>query len=158
MTRRRLFALPLLLLASIALQLVALPQAIAPARPLLVAMVIAYWTFISAAGPSIVIVWLVGLVLDVLFNTALGEHALALLLMVWLVHWLRRFMLMVSFWQTALVLAPAWVVYTGAMFWIDGARGVQADTWARWLPVVSSVILWPFLFPVLSTIGKPGRD
>jgi rod shape-determining protein MreD len=67
-------------------------------------------------------------------------------------------MLMVSFWQTTLVLAPAWALYTGVMFWIDGSRGVHTDAWMRWLPIVSSVILWPFLFPVLSMLGRPGRD
>jgi rod shape-determining protein MreD len=158
MTRRSIVAFPVLLISAIALQLVALPNAIAPARPLWVPMIFAYWTFISPAGPSILLAWLVGLTLDVLFNTPLGEHAVALLLMIWLVHWLRRFMLMVSFWQTTLVLAPAWAVYAGLTFWLDGSRGVRADAWMLWLPIASSVILWPFLFPVLSMLGKPSRD
>jgi len=156
--RRRVLALPLLLLAAIALQLVHLPDAIAPARPLLVPMVFAYWTYISPAGPSILLAWLVGLVLDVLLNAPLGEHALALLIGIYMVYRMRRIMLMVSFWQTALVLALPLGLYTVVLFYIDGVRGQQADLWTRWLPIASSVILWPFLFPVLSMLGKPSRD
>src|SRR5581483_3195656 len=156
--RRRVLALPILLLAAIALQLVHLPDAIAPARPLLVPMVFAYWTYISPAGPSILLAWLVGLVLDVLLNAPLGEHALALLVGIYMVYRMRRIMLMVAFWQTALVLALPLGLYTVVLFYIDGVRGQQADLWTRWLPIASSVILWPFLFPVLSMLGKPSRD
>lgn len=158
MNRRSILAYPLLIVLAIALQLVALPQAIAPARPLWVPMLFAYWTYISPAGPSILLAWLVGLVLDVLFNAPLGEHALALMVGIYMVYRMRRIMLMVSFWQTALVLALPLSLYTVVLFYIDGVRGQQADVWARWLPIASSVILWPFLFPVLSMLGKPSRD
>ncbi len=158
MNRRSILAYPLLILLAIALQLVALPQAIAPARPLWVPMLFAYWTYISPAGPSILLAWLVGLVLDVLFNAPLGEHALALMVGIYMVYRMRRIMLMVSFWQTALVLALPLSLYTVVLFYIDGVRGQQADVWTRWLPIASSVILWPFLFPVLSMLGKPSRD
>ena len=158
MTRRSILATPILLIAAITLQLMVLPQSLAMARPLLVPMVLAYMTYISPAGPSILLAWFVGLILDVMFNTVMGEHALALIVMVYTVHRLRRVMLMVPFWQTALVLILPWGLYTVVLFWIDGVRGQHADVWARWLPIATSVILWPFLFPILSMLGKPGRD
>ncbi len=158
MNRGSIFALPILLLAAIALQLVVLPDAVAAARPLWVPIVFAYWTYASPRHASLLLAWVTGLTLDVLFNTPMGQHAFGLVITVYLVARLRRFMLMVPFWQTALVLIPVWAMYALAMFWADGVRGQQADVWARWLPVASSTLLWPFLFPVLSTLGKPSRD
>jgi rod shape-determining protein MreD len=158
MMRRSVLALPILLLAAIALQLIVLPDAIAAARPLWVPMVLAYWTFVSPRHASLLLAWMLGIVLDVLFNTPLGQHALGLVLVMYLVARSRRVMLMVPFWQTSFVLAAILGLYALEMFWADGARGQQADVWARWLPVASSALLWPFLYPVLSSLGKPGRE
>jgi len=158
MTRRSIFAFPLLLLVAIALQLMALPDSIASARPLWVPIVLAYWTYVSPRGASILLAWLVGLGLDVLFNAPLGQHALGMVLVVYAVSRARRVMLMVPFWQTSFVVAGVFALYALAMFWADGVRGQQADVYARWLPVASSALLWPFLFPVLSSLGKPSRE
>lgn len=159
MSRRNpLLAFPALLLAAVALQLVALPDPVAPARPLWVPMALAYWTYLAPRHPSLLLAWLTGVALDVLFNTTLGQHALGLVLTVYLVARLRKFLLVLPFWQTTLVLLPVWAAYAFLMFWIDGASGQQADAWSRWLPVASSAILWPFLFPIFSSLGRPGRE
>jgi rod shape-determining protein MreD len=157
-TRRSFLAFPILLVAAIALQLIALPGSIAAARPLWVPMVLAYWTYVSPRHASLLLAWLTGLALDVLFNAPLGQHALGLVLVVYSVARARRLMLMVPFWQTSFVVAGVFGLYALAMFWADGVRGQQADVWARWLPVASSALLWPFLFPVLSSLGKPSRE
>jgi rod shape-determining protein MreD len=158
MNRRSIFAFPVLLIAAIALQMVSLPDSISSGRPLWVPMVMAYWTYVSPRSASMILAWLTGIVLDVLFNTPLGQHALGLVLVVYLVARARRFMLMVPFWQTSFVVAGVLAVYALEMFWADGVRGQQADVWARWLPVATSALLWPFLFPILSSLGKPSRD
>lgn len=158
MNRRSIFAFPILLIVAIALQMVVLPDAIANGRPLWVPMVMAYWTFVSPRSASMLLAWMIGIVLDVLFNTPLGQHALGLILVVYAVSRARRIMLMVPFWQTSFVVAGAFALYALEMFWADGVRGQQADVWARWLPVATSALLWPFLFPVLSALGKPDRE
>ena len=159
MTRQApVFAFVVLLIAAIMLQMLTLPNAIAPARPLWVPMLLAYWTYVSPRHASLLLAWVTGLALDVLFSTVLGQHALGLVLVVYAVARMRRLIIMLPFWQTTLALAPIWAGYSFLMFWIDGVRGQQADAWLRWLPVASSTLLWPFLYPVLSSLGKPSRD
>lgn len=147
-----------LLIAALFLQLVPLPDSIEAARPLWVPMLFAFWTYAQPRRVSLLLAWLVGLCLDVLFNTAMGQHALGLVVTVYIVMRLRSFLLVLPFWQTTLVLIPVWGAYAFLMFWIDGVRHQQADLWLRWMPVVSSTFLWPLFFPLLNRLGKPSRD
>lgn len=148
----------LLLLVALFLQLVPLPDFAAPARPLWVALVFAFWTYVTPKRVSLLLAFVVGVALDVLLNTVLGQHALGLIVAIYAVARMRSFLVMVPFWQTTLVLAPVWALYAFLMFWIDGARGQQADAWLRWMPVASSTLLWPLLFPLLNRLGKPARE
>lgn len=148
----------LLLPIALLLQLVPLPEAVAPARPLWVAMLFAFWTYIAPRRVSLLLAFLVGLAMDVLFNTVLGQHALGLIVSIYLVARMRNFLLMVPFWQTSVLMAAVWALYAFLMFWIDGARGQQADPWLRWMPVAATTFAWPLLFPLLNRLGKPARE
>jgi rod shape-determining protein MreD len=153
----RLGFLGLLLLATI-LQLMQLPDAIAAWRPLWVPMVLAFWAYVSPRNVSLLLAWIVGLALDVLFNSVLGQHALGLVITVYAVTRMRKLLLVLPFWQTTLALIPVWALYAFLMFWIDGVREQQADPWMRWLPVATTALLWPFFFPLLNRFGKPSRE
>ena len=156
--RRSFFIFPVLLLISLMLQLLALPDLVAPARPLWVAMLFALWTYISPRSVSLLLAWMTGIAMDVAFNTVLGQHALGLVLVVYLVSRLRKWLIVIPFFQTAVALIPVWAAYALVMFWIDGTREQQADPWLRWLPVISTTLMWPFLFPLLNRLGKPSRE
>jgi rod shape-determining protein MreD len=147
-----------MLLIAMILQLVQLPDLIAPARPLWVPMLLAFWTYMAPARVSLLLAWIAGLALDVLFNTGLGQHALGLVVTVYAVARMRKLLIVLPFWQTTLALIPVWVLYALLMFWIDGTRAQAADLWIRWLPVVSTTLLWPLFFPLLNRLGKPSRE
>ena len=143
---------------SLVLQLVALPEAVAAFRPQWVALTIAWWAFASSDRPVLPIAWIAGLALDVLFNSLLGEHALALVTVAFLVRRLRSTLILFSPLQISLALIPVWVVYAFLMFWIDGLSHHTAVPALRWLPVISSSLLWPIAAGFMDRLrAEPNR-
>lgn len=147
------------LLIALLLQMVQLPEALAGARPMWLPLLLAYWALTEPRVPALAGAFIVGLVSDVLLGSVLGQHAFALLLVVYLVTRLRPIFALFPLWQATLALAPAWLLYAFCLFWIDGATGHQANPWLRWLPVVSTGLFWPLIYIVMeSLLGRRGDE
>lgn len=141
MSRSLVFVLSLAL--SLLLQIVNLPDSLALARPSWPLLVIGYWALYEPQMPSLIGAWLLGLCCDVLFNSALGEHALALVIASAVIVRLRGTIALFSIGQAALALVPVWALYTLLLFTIDRITHHAADPVLRWLPVLSTALLWP---------------
>lgn len=140
------------LLLSFLLQLVALPDLVGAARPLWIPLIIAYWALIEPRVPILLMAFLSGLLVDVLFSTVLGQHSLGLVLLAYLVSRMRPIFILFPLWQSTLALVPAWLLYTYLMFWIDAGTHHQADLWLRWLPVFSTTLFWPLVFVLMELV------
>lgn len=147
------------LAAALLLQIVDLPEALAAARPNWPLLVIGYWALYAPAMPSIIGAWVLGLCCDVLFNAALGQHALGLIVAAALVARLRGIYILFPLWQAALALAPVWALYSFLMFWIDGLTHHAAEPTLRWLPVLTTTIAWPLFAGLLDGLRiRRARD
>jgi rod shape-determining protein MreD len=83
-----------------------------------------------------------GLALDTLSGALLGQHALALLLIVYLS---QRFHLRIRVFpvsQLALTVVALLALYQFVLFWVDGVAGRTVPLVERWAPVVSGSLLW----------------
>lgn len=160
MSRDRLLYLGLILslVLALLLQLVDLPEWLAGARPLWVALVLSYWALREPRISALTAAFVTGLALDVLFGTALGQHALGLVLVVYLVERLRNVFVLFPLPQATLALIPVWLLYCFLMFWIDGATRHEANIWLRWLPVVSTTLFWPLVFSVMELLRRAPED
>jgi rod shape-determining protein MreD len=137
------------LLLALLLQLVMLPEAVAAARPLWLPLMLVYWALMEPRVPVLATALLFGLVQDVMFNTILGQHALGLVLLVYLVARLRGVFVLFPLWQSTLVLAPVWMGYCLLMAWIDTFTHHRADELLRWLPALSTMLFWPLVYSIL---------
>ena len=140
------------LLAALLLQLVELPEVLAAARPMWLPLFLAYWALTEPRVSVLVGGFLLGLASDVLFGSVLGEHALALVIVAYMVTRLRVIFALFPLWQATLALIPAWTLYAFTLFWIDGATQHQADPWLRWLPIVATTLFWPLVYSTLETL------
>lgn len=140
------------LLLALLLQLVVLPDPFGAARPLWLPLVIAYWALIEPRVPILLASFIGGLISDVLFSSVLGQHALGLVLLAYIVSRMRPIFILFPLWQATLALAPAWLLYTYLMFWIDASTHHQADLWLRWLPVISTTLFWPLVFVLMELV------
>jgi rod shape-determining protein MreD len=149
-------AYTLSLLAALLLQLVELPEIVSAARPLWLPLMIAYWALTESRVHVLLGAFIVGLLADVTFGTALGQHELGLVLVAYFVTRMRPIFVLFPLWQATLALIPVWLTFSFLMFWIDGITNHRADLWLRWLPVLSTTLFWPLLFALMEIVR--GRE
>lgn len=135
-----------------------LPEWAEPFRPDWITLTLIYWAMTFPLSYSIGIAWIAGLVLDVAHGTLLGQHALAMSIVIYVTvkfHLqLRQFPLLQVMGTVFALLA----FYQFILFWINGVAGIAAPSIAYWGPVVSGTIIWPllsvFLMGVRQRVGR----
>lgn len=119
-------------------------------RPLWLTLVLSSWAILKPTRMSLVSVWILGLVEDVLYGTLLGQHALVLVLSIFLVRSLYRQAHMFPLWQQALLLFGVFGLGQLLQLWLYNLSGHRASLVSFLLPALTSAILWPFLHRLLS--------
>ncbi len=149
---RRHRALPVIgsIILALMLTMVPLPAAIDTYRPDWVALVLIYWTMMLPQSYSVGIAWIVGLVLDVAQGTLLGQHALALVVVIFLTSRFHLLMRVFPMSQLTLTVFAMLAIYQFLLFWINGVGGVDAPASSYWGPVVTGTLFWPFVAAFLS--------
>ncbi|MGH8528448.1 MAG: rod shape-determining protein MreD [Nevskiales bacterium] len=142
-------------LLALLLTLLKLPDTLAVTRPALVLLVLAYWTQAAPSRFGMFIAWGMGLVLDVATAGVLGQHALAMVVSIYVLMRMRGVLRMAPMWQQCLLLLLVVVLYEFVLFWMDGVAGRSADPWYRWVPVLTTPLFWPlFHLLVLNLQGR----
>jgi rod shape-determining protein MreD len=126
-------------------------------RPAWVALVVIYWCMALPERVGIGIAWGIGVLIDALTGSLLGEHALALALIAFLVLRWHLQLRIYPLWQQTLAVTMLLMLYEFIPFWIDGAVGYTNPAEARWLPIVSSMILWPWVLHALRYLRRRYR-
>lgn len=140
------------IVVALMLSIAPLPAAAAPFRPDWVAITLIYWSMHLPRTYGVGTAWLVGIVLDVAQGTLLGQHALALSLIVYMsVKFHLQIRLFPMSQMTATVLALL-AIHRFVLFWINGVAGVEAPPETYWGPVLTGTLVWPLANIVLRTI------
>jgi len=149
---RALRQLPVLVTLMIAFMLMIspVPAAAEPFRPDWLALVLVFWAMTVPRSYSVGIAWLIGIVLDVAQGTLLGQHALALCVIVYITAKFHLLMRVFPLSQLTATVFALLALYQFLLFWINGVAGVTAPAVFYWGPVVSGTIVWPFLSILLS--------
>ncbi len=119
-----------------------LPGAIESFRPDWVAMALLYWSLVEPQRFSLLTAMAMGIALDTLTGALLGQHALALLIIVYLS---QRFHFRIRAFpasQVVMIAVALLALYEFVLFWIDGVAGRSVPLHERWGPVVSGAVLW----------------
>jgi rod shape-determining protein MreD len=134
-----------------------LPRMVDVARPYLLLLLVIYWSLSAPRIAGLMFAWLCGMAIDLLKGTTLGQHALAFLVVSFLTH---KFQLRIRIFplskQTLTVLILL-LVYEVLVWYTDGVLGYPVTTWARWIPVLTSTLLWPVVVGILDTWNRRSR-
>lgn len=147
-------AIYLTMAAALMLTILPLPEWAAPYRPEWLALVLLYWAMALPKVVNITSAWVLGIVLDLLTGSLLGQHALGLIVLSLITIHLHQQLRNFPIWQQSLVVAIIIAAYLGLMLWIEGLRGRAPETWLYWAPVLSSLLLWPWIFVFLREIRR----
>jgi len=123
-------------------------------RPAWVAMVLIYWCMALPHRVGIGVGWLLGILLDVLQGTLLGQNAIGLTILAFLTLKSHQRVRMYPLVQQALVICLFVLAYQLFSLWVRGIMGVPPRSWTYWMPAFTSMVLWPWLFIILRDLRR----
>ncbi|HAD32826.1 MULTISPECIES: rod shape-determining protein MreD [unclassified Methylophaga] len=138
------------LLFAILLMLVPLPDTLRYARPEWVAITLIYWAMALPQRVSIGVAWFTGLVMDVVTGGILGIHAFAYALVIYLVGRLHLQIRQYPLWQQAFTILSL----VSLVHFIVMLSAPITFSWNHWLTVLTSTLVWPFVYAVLRKIRR----
>lgn len=137
------FALALLL------SVASLPEFMEVGRPLWLALFLTYWVMALPHRVGMTTAWCIGLLADVLNGTLLGQNALILTLVTFLVLSLHQRLRMFPMWQQSMVLLVVFGLAQLVQLWLNALTGSRPPTLAFVLPALVSALLWPWVCTIL---------
>lgn len=154
--RSRLYILTTFIVALI-LTIVPVPNWAEQFRPDWVALTLIYWCMATPQRVGVGTGWTLGLLLDILYGSLLGSHALAKTLIAYFTVRLHLQLRMFPRWQQAVAVLLLLVVNQILVLWIRGAIGQAPATLSYWTASIVGMAIWPWLFVILRDVRRRGR-
>ncbi len=153
----RYFVIFLSLLTGLILMIMPLPETVQIYRPHWVALMLIYW---SMAIPERVGLWFAffsGIMVDVSQGTLLGQHALALIIIVYInLNFYQRIRVM-SLAQQAMYVFGLLVMGQVVIVWVEGIMGRPTPILAFFAAPFVGMLIWPWIFVILRDIRRKAR-
>lgn len=134
------------------LTIVPLPESLIQLRPDWVGLTLIFWCLALPYRISVGSGFIVGLLLDVLTGTLLGQHALALSLIAYVCVRLHARIRAYPAWQQMLTVLVLLVLHQLVVLWVDRTIGRPGHPFSYWLPSVISMFLWPLVYRWLNSV------
>ncbi|MCD6040075.1 MAG: mreD [Gammaproteobacteria bacterium] len=146
---RKGFIILISFLIAFILTLLPLPSWAVWLSPAWVLMILVYWVIAAPERINIGCACIAGIFLDVLQGTLLGEHALALILVIYLVTRVHSRLRMFALLQQSMIIFLFVLLYQGILFCIQGFLGILPSSWLYWSCSLTSMLLWPWVCSIL---------
>jgi len=142
------------LLVAFMLAIWPLPGWAEPFRPAWVPLIALYWCMALPYRFAVGWSWATGLLLDVLFGSLLGTHALAMAMLAFVAIQWHLPVRVYPLWQQSLAIGVLLALYEFLVFWIDGIAGAPVPLSWHLAPLPLSVLLWPWVFNLLRVLRR----
>lgn len=158
MTRRRNnWLLPVSLLLALLLGLLPLPASLLPLRPYWLALVWAYWVLEDEDRAGLGLAFLLGVLADIAFGGLLGEQALRLVVMTFILQRFRNQLRFFPMPQQALVIGALLLNDRVISAGVRLTLGAPQLPWAYWWAPLVGLVLWTPLFVLLDSLARERR-
>ncbi len=149
-----LWVIALTLLVALWLSVLPLPDWALWWRPAWVAMVVLYWVLALPQRFGVGMAWLSGLLLDIVSGAQLGQNALALAILAYIVLLLYQRLRMFTRSQQAGLVFVLVGLNQLLGHWVQSLSGTVASNLYFLLPALVSALLWPWLFELLRRLRR----
>lgn len=146
------------LVASLLVLVVPLPVGIDMARPYLLAMLLCYWMLEAPDKVGLGVAFVAGLAADLVSGTLLGEQALRLVVLAFLVQRFRARLRFFPLWQQALAVFALLLNDRLVALAIRLTSGDGLVPWGTWISPLVGLALWPWLFLLLDELRLRLRE
>ncbi|WP_019562792.1 rod shape-determining protein MreD [Thioalkalivibrio sp. ALMg13-2] len=144
----------LTLLAALALAIVPVPDILRPARPEWLALILIYWAMAFPSRIGILTAFVSGLLLDTLQGQLLGQNAIALAVVIYIVLQIHPRLRVYPVWQQMMVVAILMALFKLLALWPQGITGFPPGSLWYWAPVLTSALVWPLIFSLLRDLRR----
>ena len=151
------YAIALSIIAALVLQIMPMPVLADQLRPDWVLLVLSYWALALPNRVNVGVAFLNGLVLDVLLGTSLGIHSFAMCIAIFVLAANYQRLRNYSVWQQAVVIGILSALYHLIVFWLQHLLTDIYFQFTYLWPVVTSMLIWPWLFLLLRKIRRQLR-
>ncbi len=133
------------------------PEWARPYRPQWVTLTLIYWALATPQRVGVLVGFVLGIALDVLTGTLLGQHALGLSLVAFATIKLHQRIRVFPLWQQSLVVLVMLVSEHLIALWVMGATRELPPGLSYWAVPPLSALLWPWVFIVLRDLRRRFR-
>jgi rod shape-determining protein MreD len=144
------FMIVLTIIIAMLLMMVPLPESARFFRPEWVVLTLMYWAMALPHRVSIGVGWLSGLIMDVMMGGTLGVMAFSYAFAVYLIARFHLQLRQYPLWQQALTIFSVVLL----VHFVSVMAGRPEMSWVVWMPVVTSTLMWPVIYPVLRKIRR----
>ncbi|ANB18777.1 rod shape-determining protein MreD [Dokdonella koreensis] len=134
------------------LQLMPLPAMLLPIKPYWLALVLVYWAIETPDRVGLGFAFLLGLAGDVLAGQLLGEHALRLTALAFIVLRFRARLRFFPVWQQTLAVLALLFNDRIVVLMVRGFSGDPMPPATFWLSPLVGATVWPFVFILLDDL------
>jgi len=136
------------------LMLMPLPEWARPFRPEWLVLTLIYWCLTQPRSIGVGIAWILGLCVDVVQGALLGQYALGFAITAYIAIRFHQRVRNYPLHQQAMFVGMILLPYMSISLWILGILGEDPKSWLYWAPVITSVLVWPWVFLVLRAVSN----
>lgn len=143
-------AISVTFLIALVFTILPLPAWVVWFRPEWVPLVFAYWAMALPHRINLSMAWCLGILLDLLSGTLLGQHAFAMVVMAYLVLKFYRQIRVYPLWQQAITVTVFLLIYEILILVVQGLIDqLSLPATLMVLSLITSALLWPWIFHLL---------
>ena len=144
--------LPASVVVALLLGLLPLPPTLQPLRTYWLALVVAYWVIEDPDRSGLGFAFIVGVIADLTFGSLLGEQALRLVVMAFILQRFRARLRFFPMSQQALAIGGLLVNDRIVVAAIHVALGIAPGPALSWLAPLVGMLLWPPVFVLIDAL------
>lgn len=123
-------------------------------RPDWVTLVLIYWVMAIPSRIGVTMAWFAGLFLDVSYGTLMGQHAVGMVLVIYVIHMQHQRLRVASLLQQAIVIFFLLLIKQLLTLWVDGMVGRAPGSLYYFMPTITSTLLWPWIYLILRDLQR----
>lgn len=144
----------LTIIGAFMLAIMPLPDWAVEFRPDWVTLVLIYWAMALPSKIGVTVAWFAGLFLDVSYGTLMGQHAVGMVLVIFVILQQHQRLRVASLLQQAIVIFVLLLIKQLLTLWVDGMLGRAPDSWFYFMPTITSTLLWPWTYLILRDLRR----
>lgn len=123
-------------------------------RPEFVAVLVIYWLMVMPQQTSMMVIWVVGCLQDLMSGVALGQHAMALMVVAYVALLSYQRMLNATVWRQMFAVFVLLGLHQLVINWVHSLSGAAAPSLVFLLPAFVSALLWPVFYMMLERVRR----